>query len=74
MCGLECGSGYWTDEMARGKCDPEKGHAEYVESVPGPRGSANETEFDAGMFKYVSWGCQWHPLNKKSTKGGTGWP
>ncbi|KAL1594608.1 hypothetical protein SLS60_010369 [Paraconiothyrium brasiliense] len=59
---------------SRNKCDPKAGHAEYVESVAGPKGSANDTVFDT-KYKYISWGCQWHPKNQDcQAKDHTGHP
>ncbi|KAK7186456.1 hypothetical protein DPSP01_002113 [Paraphaeosphaeria sporulosa] len=51
---------------SRHKCDPKDGHAEYVESVAVVKADqGNNTEFDVTKYKYISWGCTWHPLNEK---------
>ncbi|KAF9741113.1 hypothetical protein PMIN06_008348 [Paraphaeosphaeria minitans] len=58
---------------SRHKCDPKDGHAEYVESVVAPKASqGNDTEFDTTKYKYIRWGCTWHPLNEKCEHGDNG--
>ncbi|KAF1977394.1 hypothetical protein BU23DRAFT_564905 [Bimuria novae-zelandiae CBS 107.79] len=60
---------------SKGKYDPSDGHAEYVESIPVPKIQVNETDFETSKYKYITWGCQWHPKNTDyQAKGHTGHP
>lgn len=64
---------YFADCLNSNKCDPKDGHAEYVESVAVAKASqGNNTEFDTSKYKYISWGCTWHPLNEACVKGDNG--